>query len=237
MALLPNLVAYWAMEETSGSRLDATGRGHDFTVTGGVVSATGKVGTCMETGDGATRYLTCANHADLTPGNTDFTWACWLYFFSTNTNTDLLGKWAPSGQLEYNLALNASQYFTFYVSSTGSDYYPVTATSLGIPSLNTWYLMVAWHDSVGDTINLQMNNGTVFSVAHTLGVYQSTTALLLGHSLFGYGLFGRADEVGLWRRVLSSTDRSALWNGGAGVTYPFGESVVTTTSRMCALIV
>ena len=34
-------------------------------------------------------------------------------------------------------------------------------------------------------------------------------------------LDGSVDELGLWNRVLTSGEMTNLWNGGAGLTYPF----------------
>jgi hypothetical protein len=32
---------------------------------------------------------------------------------------------------------------------------------------------------------------------------------------------GRIDEVGIWKRVLTAAERTQLYNGGLGYTYPF----------------
>lgn len=32
---------------------------------------------------------------------------------------------------------------------------------------------------------------------------------------------GRIDEVGVWKRLLTSTERAQLWNSSVGRTYPF----------------
>ena len=34
---------------------------------------------------------------------------------------------------------------------------------------------------------------------------------------------GQVDELGFWKRVLTSSERAVLWNSGNGRTYPFGN--------------
>ena len=38
-------------------------------------------------------------------------------------------------------------------------------------------------------------------------------------------LIGTLDEVGIWNKVLSEAEATELWNGGAGLTYPFVVAV------------
>ena len=46
---------------------------------------------------------------------------------------------------------------------------------------------------------------------------------------------GRIDEVGFWKRVLTSAERSLLYNGGVGLTYPFsGAPTPTRTPTVVA---
>jgi len=45
---------------------------------------------------------------------------------------------------------------------------------------------------------------------------------------------GLIDEIGIWSRVLTADEITALYNEGTGITYPFGteeeETATTTTS-------
>jgi RHS repeat-associated protein len=83
-----------------------------------------------------------------------------------------------------------------------------------------WYTIVAWHDSVFNTLNLQVNNGTVSSVSYASGAMDTTYPLSIGaHANGTYGINGRLDEVALYKRVLNPSERSWLYNGGFGRTY------------------
>lgn len=216
MALTTNLVAYWSLEEASGSRADATGRGNTLLETGTPGNAAGIVSNAavLDTSN----YLSLATNADVSPGDTDFTWALWMRSRISISNMDVLGKWA-GGQLEYDFYLSAGAVLSFLVSTTGSDFPGIAASSFGALAPTTWYWVCAWHDSVGNTLNVCINNGTVDSVAHSAGVFQGTAALLLAKSNFVTAFDGRLDEVGLWHRVLTSGERAQLYNAGAGLAY------------------
>ena len=59
----------------------------------------------------------------------------------------------------------------------------------------------------------------------------TSTAVRIGTRQYpGYEQYfdGLIDEVGLWRRVLTAQERTDLWNGGAGLTYPTGTAPIIT---------
>ncbi len=217
MALTDSLVAYWSLEEASGSRADATGRGNTLLETGTPGNAAGTVGNAANL-DGS-NYLSLATNADISPGDTDFTWACWLRsdVSLAGGNFDVFGKWAGSGQLEYDL-FAAVGVLNFLVSTTGSDF-PGIASTFGVLAATTWYFVVAWHDSVGNTLNICVNDGAVDSVAHSAGVFQGSADLLLAKSNFVSSFDGRLDEVLLYHRVLTAAEITWYYNAGAGRSY------------------
>jgi hypothetical protein len=224
VALTDSLVAYWSLEEASGSRADATGRGNTLSETGTPGNAAGIVSNAANLDDA--NYLSLATNSDLSPGNVDFTWAFWFRsdVSLAGNNVDILGKWAGGGQLEYDFFLNSGA-LSFLVSSTGSDFPGIAATSIGTIAATTWYYVVAWHDSGGNTLNICVNDGTVDSTGHSAGVFQGTATLLLAKSNFVVSFDGRLDEVGLWHRVLTSGEITQLYNGGAGLAYAsFGSA-------------
>jgi hypothetical protein len=218
VALTDSLVAYWSLDEASGTRVDATGRGNDLTPVGTPGSAAGTVGSAVDLSSG--NSLSRASGADVSPGNVDFTLAFWVRFDAIPGAADVLGKWAGGGQLEYDVYLPGPfNHLQFICSTTGSDFPAVAAATFGLLSATTWYFVVAWHDAAANTLNIQVNNGAVDSAPHAGGVFQGSTALLLGGSNFGAPMDGRLDEVALWHRVLTSDERTALYNGGAGLAY------------------
>lgn len=162
-------------------------------------------------------YLTLADSAGVSTGDIQFCVACWVYFDSLGTEQSICGKYA-TGQQEWLLLKTSADRLRFIVSNDGStDNYVERSATV---SANTWYFVVAWHDSSGNTINIQVNDGTADSTAHTTGVFDSTTAFQVGR--WGTGssyLDGRIDSLGYWKRIPSASERTAFYNSGAGVSY------------------
>jgi hypothetical protein len=81
---------------------------------------------------------------------------------------------------------------------------------------------VAWHDAGADTINIQVNNGTVDS---TTGVFGNSETFIIGGEKVGAGadfeFDGLIDEAGIRNRVLTTAERTELYNSGSGRTHPF----------------
>jgi Concanavalin A-like lectin/glucanases superfamily len=223
MALIDGLVSYWRLEEVgSDDRLDAHGS-NDLTAEGGVGGATGKLGGAGSF-DGVGDYLSHADNADLSTGDVGFTIQAWVYLDTTTGGQDLVAKDSSGGFGEYLLGVTDGE-FRFQVTDSGGNTDLVQATNFGTASTGTWYLVHAWHDSVNNQIGIAVNAGTPNTKSYTAGVADSTRAFQLGVRAGGSSyLEGRLDAVALWKRVLSSSERSQLYNSGAGLEYPFGNS-------------
>ena len=148
----------------------------------------------------------------------DFTIACWAFVTGVGTQ-GMVTKWNTTGNQRGWWVGTFSTAFELFVSSNGSLSPGVAWSSTYTTS--TWYLVVAWHDSIANTINIQVNNGTPVSVSHPLGVLDNTAGTFLGKAESGDQFAGRIDEVGVWKRVLTVAERTALYNSGNGITYPF----------------
>jgi RHS repeat-associated protein len=114
---------------------------------------------------------------------------------------------------DYRLAYNSGTGFRFRVSAD-------TYVDSGAVTANAWHLVIAWHDSVHDTINIQVDDGAVQTKTFATGTMNTTNPLTMGALADGtYGLDGRLDEVALYRRVLTDAERTWLYNSAAGRTY------------------
>jgi hypothetical protein len=231
--LLNNLIAYWPGDEASGNLLDAHTNELDLTDTNTVTNATGKVyDTARQyTAANSECHTRAGDDALLSTGDVDFTLAAWVYFDSKlATQMDIVGKWlVTDNQREYMLLYyNTTDRLLFLVSKDGSASELIAADNLGSPETEKWYLVVAWHDSVANTLNIQINNGTVDSKAYSLGVKDSTAVFRIGiYSSDGvtYPWNGRIGPTAFWKStaggggVLSTAQRTALYNSGNGLTY------------------
>lgn len=241
MALTDSLISYWKLDEASGDAIDAHGS-NDLTDTNTVGSTTGVVGNCRDFERGNSEYFSLADNADLSTGDIDYTLTAWFNPESLPGNYityAIATKGTSTGnQREYTVFLTTSSGVTtlqVMVSSAGTAATQVTVTSSATPTAGSWFFVVIWHDSTANTINIQVNNGTVDSTSHSTGSFDGTGPFSIG-SFGGFAnrFDGLIDEVGFWKRVLTSQERTDLYNSGAGLAYPF--SVATTNRRRRLLI-
>jgi hypothetical protein len=210
--LLTDLVAYWKLDETSGTRFDSVGT-NNLADNGGVGSTIGIQGNAA-TGFGASTFL--SNTSDITQITGDWTLALWFRTGAdVNTNQSLVSRFdtVPYDYLVYV----QSNTFRFLA-------YDPSATLIDLPvSPNTTYLGFAWHDATAGKIYVQLNDGVATS--DTVGVINTSAG-----NTFRVGQRGDTslpwlgdwiDEIGIWGRVLTPAERTQLYNGGAGITYPF----------------
>lgn len=218
-----SLIAYWKMDEASGNALDSepTGTAQDLTDNNTVTSAGGRVGNARQFTASNTEYFSRTSEADLVCGDIDFTWAAWFYLDSLGAQRTIISK-SSSDQTEYQIDITSGNQVRFFVyTPTGPAYY-ITSTSGFSPSTGTWYFVVGWHDATADTVNVQVNNGTVYSVSTLgraprtstadlqFGRYQATTPTLFWN--------GRIDEIGFWKKKLTDDEKTYLYFNGAGRT-------------------
>jgi hypothetical protein len=211
MAITDNLIAYWSLGEASGNALDDQGA-NDLTDTNTVGTAAGKVGNARSFVAANNEYFSLADNADLSTGDIDFTFAAWVNLSSKTDHREILGKWGnPS--FEYNLRyLQTTDRFQFLVGSGGDS---VSATNLGSPSTSTWYHIVAWYDATANQIGIAVNDGTPNTASFSGGPPDGTSPFWLGQAN-NRPFDGLIDEVGFWKRVLDSTERTYLYNSGSG---------------------
>lgn len=68
---------------------------------------------------------------------------------------------------------------------------------------------MAWHNSVNNTINIQLNNGIVQTASYSGGVTDTTAALSIGaYADKTWEFNGKIDEVALYKRTLTAPERS-----------------------------
>ncbi len=233
MALTDSIVAYWKLDAASGNESDSHGS-NTLTVVGTVGSAAGKIGNARTNDGTGGNDLGRADNADLSTGDIDFTLQAWVYLNAKAATQILAGKWAGGeGNFEYLLWYdNTGDRWMFSVTPDGAaaSLVSVTADNFGSPPTATWHLLHAWHDAAGNQLGVTVNAGTANTASHSTGVFDGASDFMLLSDGVS-GLDGRADEAALWKRVLSATERSELYNGGAGLTYPFVPAVAAFVNR------
>jgi RHS repeat-associated protein len=219
---ITGLVAWWSMDETSGVRKDSYYENH-LTDINTVGSATGRKDKAADFVTANLEHLTVADNALLSGGDVDFTLVANVYL-DNNTNTFvIMDKSDAASAYDYRIAHQAGTGFRFRVSAS-------TYVDSGAVTANAWHTVIAWHDSVNDTINIQVDHGTVNSVAFSDGTLDTANPLSIGAFANGtMGLDGRLDEVAIYKRVLTSNQRAWLHNNGLGRSYAEVANPVTYT--------
>lgn len=143
------------------------------------------------------------------------TMAAWWRYEAANPNTQvrfhLLGDVAFFTGI-FSFAAN----FQLFALLGGS-------TAFAPPSAATWHFFILEFDPATGNMNLEFDrNGTIIStnspppaIGEKIGPYCSAQVGAFDT------LSWSADEVAIFMRLLTTTERDALYNGGNGVTYPY----------------
>jgi hypothetical protein len=215
------LVSTWNCNEADGTSAiyDSTGTNDLTLTTSNLLSNPG-----FETISGNTgrqwyvnhkNTLNIADNAALSTGDVDFCVATWFYADSLQDQT-ILAKWGSDEEYMIIYSASASRFQFFVRNAADSSTTILSADNLGAPSTGTWYLIVAWHDATGNTINIKVNNGTTDSAAHTTGVNDAAMDFCLGGRSNGAEYTrGRIGPTAFWKRAdLDAAEHTWLYNSG-----------------------
>ena len=209
------LVAYWAMNEDSGTNvLDSVRAKHNGTAVNSPTWVSGKIGNALKFTSASSQEVKVLDHADL-----DITGTLTIAFWVNLTTVEGTGvdKGFDGSALPYRaMELDAvTENFGTYDGGWNVVTYKAFNT-------NSWNLVVTrWN---GTYINVWVNNSHVGSVAFagaiptnnhnlTFGAYLDATPTHLDF------LNGVLDEIGIWNRSLTDAEINQLWNDGDGISY------------------
>ena len=219
-----NLISWWKLDETSGTRYDAHGS-NDLSDINTVGYAAGKKGNAADFEKDNSEHLKINDNASLSFGNESFTIVMWVKFESVSTvGQVVLSKWDWGvNKMEYEIAKPYGAYrFSFKVSKDGLAETSVIANTFGDVSAGVWYFVAGVHDSVNDKLTIYVND-KFDSVSYSSGCNDNTSPFAIGaefNSGAAYALYdGLVDEVAIWRRALTADELEWLYNSGNGRTY------------------
>lgn len=231
MALTSNLISWWKLDEaTSATRADSVvASANDLADNNNVVQADGILGKCAFFD--STNWLSKTSNASLQTGDIDFTIIAWVWLTRLTPDGDratIISKYATDEEYQLAATTNGTDYqFRWKVTANGADETIVYASTFGNFAIETWYMLIAEHDSTNNVIKISVNNGTADSVAHAGGVYIGTNSLEVGMNGYGgggYPWYGNIGPVGFWKRLLTAPEKASLYNSGAGFDYPFSAA-------------
>jgi hypothetical protein len=221
-SLLTDLVAWWSLDEASGTRVNAHNPGtHDLTDVNTVGSTTGVVGGAASFVAANSERLTSASHADLVMGNRDFSIAGWAKFTnSSNSNAAIVGKGVPTTALNGWVVQRVGTTEAVRLTARNSnDTANVSTASVSI-TYDTLFFFIGQYTA--NVLSFEVNRGTPVTIALTGGSFASDADdLSMGGGTNGGNLLnGADDEVLIAHRIWTTDEKDRLYNSGAGMAYP-----------------
>jgi hypothetical protein len=199
--------AYWKLEDTS----DALGV---YTLTNsGVSFVAGKINNCADWGD-----TTNSKYLQLSSTGTSANWSvsAWVYptanagctFFSQSVSGSSYYKHCgcTTANMSVQYSIGANNYSVIYTGAISSAWHHCVVTYNETTKTFKLYLdnvEVASGEALS-TPSTSNNNAVIGSFAHNLTSNQ--------------GFKGKIDEEGIWDRVLTTDEISALYNSGNGIS-------------------
>lgn len=223
MALDTNLIAYWKLDESSGNASDATGNGFTASNSNSVGFSTGKINNGAVF-NGVNQIFTYGNIG--ITGSHAFTISAWIKTTQTSNNRGIVNIGTNSST---NKSFSMTQYDNGSDHFLKANFWGGGTIAIGETNINTgnWVFCTVTYD--GTYIKLYVNGSLEDTSGSVIGNITGSTNNYIGleDSSGSNGLYfnGMIDEVGIWNRVLTADEVTQLYNGGAGLSYPFSSPV------------
>lgn len=242
--LANGLISFWEFEEngTDPYFLDAVGT-NNFTRIGGNAltlpagppfdASHGKVGKAIASPSASGVYFESNPTLGMSAGdNASYAFGGWFRLdsnFTSYSNLFQRGNFGIAGQRSFTLTYTlGTDNLTLYKSNDGSAYeYLNTPANIGLDDFG-WHFIAAWVDGNAMTLNIQVDNGPVYTSSFLFNRTYDIGTLKLGSSS-GIPLQSGVDQLFYYNRVLNVAERAALWNSGLGVSSAFAAGLLTPT--------
>ena len=219
MSLTTNIVSYWKLDDASGNAADSVG----------------------------SNPLT--NNNTITYANTNPLINNYAHFVSASSQWFTVPSFTISAAFSISFWIKRAttgNYQGFWTNGTGSgssntieiatvnddkihysNFNTEIITSATLTSTSTWYHVVVTQDGSGNAI-VYVNGSS--SATGTVTHAGTTDSYDIGRVHYNTAEYynGNMDEIGLWSRVLTSSEVTQLYNGGAGLQYPFTPPATKT---------
>ena len=216
-----DLLAYWSMEEESGTRVDSHGS-YNALVTVNPGYGTGKQGNAADFVAASSQGLYLNDSPGISMGgDVSFCIGFWIKPHDVGSNSPIFSKWILLTDGEYRISISSSKIEFEVRNADNSAGYEVTADTFGTLSNGVWYFVFAYFDASANLLGIGVNNVFDTDSGPSNGVRDHTNSLYFARD--GAGLFyydGLIDEVFIYKdRLLDAAERTWLYNSGSGRTY------------------
>lgn len=169
-------------------------------------------------------YLSIADNAAVSAGETAYTVAFWARSADVSQTQLFVSKDSTGAPNREFFIYTSSSKFTFSASEDGgTPFTTVVANNKGALSNDTWYFVIAWYDQDNQTLNISVDNGVEDEENFVAtGIHDGGAAFEVGtRSGTGAGVAvdGRMAGLGIWKKVLTNAEEIALYNAGNGLSY------------------
>ncbi len=242
MALIDNLVAYYKFDESSGNASDSSGNSNTLTNnnTVGYSAALINNGADFARLNSRNFSIIASSQTGLAVTGNAISMNIW-HRGNANLNNvigRLFWRLGGTGNYGYQLSTTGNVYSpnnAYLVSLVGigggTDFAFGTAT---MATDGTRRMITATYN--GTNIKCYIN-GSLVSTSGTLSNYLTNAnaqTFYVGASSGGDFIDGQLDESAIWSRAITDTEITSLYNGGLGLTYPFGAGA--TPARLLTMM-
>ena len=217
------LESCWEMEEAGGPYVDSV-ESNTLTAVNTPTQANGLVersdsGMSVNLVRASVQALTLADNAALSLGaDTDMCLAAWINPTVVNVAQFFVAKGTGSTVPDVEYWLYALSDDARFGVGDGTNFRYAQVT--GGLAANEWHLMIGCHDSTLDLVTVEVN-AVEATTAHSSGTQDLAGVFAVGQGGSADTNFADAaiDNVAVWKRVLSASEKATFWNAGAGTFY------------------
>ena len=227
--LKTSLAAWYPFDEGSGDRSDAHTNGYDLTDNNTVLNATAKVGANAALFvDSASEFLNRVNAAEAWRMNTgDLTLGFWVKFTAFDTGaTQVLVACGVTGStvIGYLVAVQADGTRLRIYLSNGTTWITHTGLLDSAFSAGVWYFIIVEYDR--DNKLQAYKNNVKESLSTSIASFDTDDITSVAGLTFGKNttsndqyLNAALDEGFIYNRLLTSDEKTFLWNDSNGRAY------------------
>jgi hypothetical protein len=222
-----NLVAFYKLNEASGDALDSGGSLKTFTQQGTVPTTSTTIGgesvNARSFTNAATTHFYRADDADFDMGTGNFSIAFWLNLDSTAGNPSGIynKRYAATTTTDAGYSVELERYSTTAWTEAagicdGTTRCVDSDADMKVP-VSTWVHWIWTFDRSGNCVTYTNNvQCRSFVISTASGSLDNTIQSTIGKaSSTAAGTFkGMLSHLGFWKKVLDSSERTALYNSG-----------------------
>jgi len=222
--LSTSLEEYYKLDESSGTVYNSVNSSvNPSSAVSATYSASGRINTALSF-NGTSNYISFADNANWTINASGMlSISMWLYFSGNQLGT-YINLWGhPYGPMLYLTNQSAGNYSIDWWT-LGSN---VASSGTKAISLNAWHHIVFVKN--GSSVSFYLD-GIATNTTATDVTKDPSGVFIGGESIYNQDFYGRIDEVGIWKRAITSAEVTQLYNSGSGLAYPFTTTTYTLTT-------